>query len=286
MYKSINPLILKDKSIGIASLLLYSCPELAIDLVEKTTDNSAGTRSLDTAFALLSLTAIEANQKSDSIVADLEKFTSKINNEDERDLVVAITHLGKSYNAAEIILEAKKLTTTSRRLFLLNNWVKYNTDFNNILDVIAFALDEIIKASSDEAPCATILKDFAQPLYKTPDLIKLDEVIRQFDTQKNTINIPTRDYIKLQLYIATAEIKIAVSKASKRLIDLYYKIDEIEDASIKADCLTLLWLLESLPDVIWMILSFLEEVEQDNHITFTYPVKLPFRSDFWFHWDA
>ena len=279
-------MILKDKSIGIASLLLYSCPELAIDLVEKTTDNSAGTRSLDTAFALLSLTAIEANQKSDSIVADLEKFTSKINNEDERDLVVAITHLGKSYNAAEIILEAKKLTTTSRRLFLLNNWVKYNTDFNNILDVIAFALDEIIKASSDEAPCATTLKDFAQPLYKTPDLIKLDEVIRQFDTQKNTINIPTRDYIKLQLYIATAEIKIAVSKASKRLIDLYYKIDEIEDASIKADCLTLLWLLESLPDVIWMILSFLEEVEQDNHITFTYPVKLPFRSDFWFHWDA
>ena len=60
LYDQIDPVSLEDRAIDIASDLFYSCPDLAIDLVERATWTEAGENALDLAYTRLSIAALGA----------------------------------------------------------------------------------------------------------------------------------------------------------------------------------------------------------------------------------
>ncbi|WP_316795104.1 ATP-binding protein [Pedobacter agri] len=241
LYKSINIGVLEDGALKLATTLLYSCPDLAIDIVEKTSENSDGSKR-DKLYAFLSVSAMTANRKSDSNLADISSIQKNISSGEERDLVQALSHLGEEFSAQEILEKSKALETPSRVIYLLKNWIKFNQKDDKVLEVIDEVLNQVIKGSIEETPNAIVLMNLAQPLPFVTDYVKLKEVISIFDTQKTVITTPTRDYIKLQLLLAEAESKFDLPESTLRLIDIYFYIGKIEDLAIKNDCLVLLWL--------------------------------------------
>ncbi|WP_207531810.1 NB-ARC domain-containing protein [Desertivirga arenae] len=248
LYDSVNVEALKDGAVKLASTLLYSCPDLAIDLVEKTTEETEEGTKLDKVYTLLSLTALRVNKNSDSSVADLTVLQDRISNTEERELVLALSHLSEEYNASEIIEKANALNSSARKLYILKNWIKFNIKNIDVVEVINEALKEVIKSSGDDTPNANTLMELAQPLPFIRNYESLEHIIEIFDTQKETIITPTRDYVKLQLLLAEGEGKFEKKRAACRLIDIYYYIASLDDVAIKNDCLVLLWLKLKLID--------------------------------------
>src|SRR5712691_7839648 len=60
LYDQIDPVPLEERAIDIASDLFSSCPDLAINLVERATWTEEGENALDSAYARLSIAALGA----------------------------------------------------------------------------------------------------------------------------------------------------------------------------------------------------------------------------------
>lgn len=242
LYKQIDFLELKDRAFQIASILVYSCFDLAIDIVEKATNNNTSGNSFDYALAYLSLYAFEASKKNSETDADL--ISNKIKDEDIKNLATAFKFLSAEYNVEQIIQHSVKLKDTKRRLLLLRNWISNNKGKKGVEKAIEFALNEIIKCSSENAPNATALKEIASPLPLISNTTKLEKLIKLFDSQKTTITKPTKDFVELQLIIAEALILTDKKLAKDRIIEVCFLIEEdIKDLKIKNDCLAMIWMM-------------------------------------------
>lgn len=241
LYDQINFDVIKDKAIKLSSLLLYSCPDLAIDLAEKLSGKSSGKNSIDMLFAILSLQAMEINKKTKSDATDVDLIQAKIRDEDLKKLVSAFKFFADEYKADGIKSIAKKLKNVSQKLFILRGWISSNQKDEEIADIIDYTLNIIISNSSEEAPSASVLADIASPLPKITDIGKLKILINLFDSQKEIITTPTRDYVRLQLILSEAVLTFEPNIAKDRLFELYANVDDISDLSIKIDCLCLFW---------------------------------------------
>jgi hypothetical protein len=242
LYGQIDFSSIREKGFEIAGLLIYSCYDLAIDLVEKITDNNANESSLDYAFAYLSLYANEANKKNKNQVIDTDYINEKIQNSDVKNITKALSFLSDEYNVDQIIENVEKLNNFNQKIFLLKNWIQNNKNLDGVERAIKYALEEIIKASTENVPNATTLSEIASPLPNIKDYKELGNIILLFDAHKDTIDRPTKNYVKLQLTIADALYGFNKDKANDRIFDIYCLIDDLNDLSIKTDCLCLLWL--------------------------------------------
>ncbi len=61
VYRDVNPKSLGNSAVAIASELIASCPDLAIELVEQSAAPNAPSQELDWAFTQLSLSALMAD---------------------------------------------------------------------------------------------------------------------------------------------------------------------------------------------------------------------------------
>lgn len=241
LYNQINFDAIKDKATQLSSLLLYSCPDLAIDIAEKLSGESSGKNSIDMLFAILSLQAMEINKKTKSDATDVDLIQAKIRDEDLKKMVSAIKFFADEYKADGIISIAKKLKNVSQKLFVLRGWISNNQKDTEIADVIDFTLNIVISSSGEEVPNASVLADIATPLPQIADRKKLKKLVSSFDSQKDIIVTPTRDYIRLQLVLIEAVLTFNSDIAKDRLFELYANVDDISDLSIKTDCLCLMW---------------------------------------------
>ena len=248
LYFQIDFTKIREKAFEIAALLLYCDLELAINLVEQVSDNSASKNSLDYAFAYLTIFANEANRKSKSQVADLDLINSKIQNAEVKNITTALRFLTDEYTFQDLITNIEILSNFNQKLFLLKNWIINNKTNKEVHHVIKFTLEEIIKASSENVPNATSLAEISIPLPLIEEKEKIKELVELFDVQRNTIDRPTKDYVKLQLNIAEALLKISFEDAKERIFDIYIFISDLVDLSIKTDCLSLLWVWLSKND--------------------------------------
>ncbi|MDQ3191772.1 MAG: ATP-binding protein [Bacteroidota bacterium] len=241
LYSEIDFTLIKDKGFEIANLLIYCNIDLAIELVENLTNNESKDKFVDYVYAHLSITALEANKKSNIQVADIELIRSKINDKDLKSFSSAFNFLSNEYNVNEIITHAEQLENVSQKLFLLRNWLLNNKEKAGIEKVVEYTLNEIINTSNENVPNATVLAEIATPLPFLTELKKAEELISLFDSQKNTITTPTKDFINLQLILAETLYKFKTPNLNDKIFEIYYLIDELDDLSIKTDCLTLLW---------------------------------------------
>ncbi|MEL7589469.1 MAG: hypothetical protein AAGU19_22335 [Prolixibacteraceae bacterium] len=242
LYAQIDFAEIKEKGYEIATLLIYCDFEIAIELMEKIVDNSTGSNSVDYALAYLRFYADDANKRSKTKLIDIDLINSRIKDKEVKNLTAAFDFLSDEYGSDKIIESAKKLDNTPRKIFLLRYWISQNKEKDNIADVIEYALNEVIYNSNENVPNAAALAEFALPLPYIKDFDVVKNIIKLFDSQRNTINTPTRDYIRLQLTIAEALHNFCIKATNDRFYEIWYLIEEeVSDLSTKTDCLTLVW---------------------------------------------
>ena len=246
LYDQIDPVSLGERAIDIASDLFYSCPDLAIDLVERAAWTEAGENALDMAYTRLSLATLESPNLTSEPRDTIEVIRARIKDPKLRSLTTAISLAVGTQTAREVIAEVERMNTTEDRLYLLRQWAVDNRERSDAPDVAEYALDLSIKTTS-YAPNARVLRELAAPLPFIKDKDRARRLVGIFDGQKNTVEHigPTEDYVRLQLLLARAERIYDSAACSNRIDEVYLYIHyEIDDLAVKASCLA--WLLTAV----------------------------------------
>lgn len=231
---------IKSKGFELAALLIYSNLELAIKIVETISADSS-TDSLDYAFAYLSIYITEINKQSKTKIGDIDVLSAKIKNDDVKNITRALRFVSEEYNSEQIIDQVHDLNSFRHKLFILKNWILNNSESAEVVKVIKFTLNELISASNENVPNASVLCDIARPLPNLNDTSEIESIVSLFDALRN-IDTPTKDYVKLQLLISEALLRVEIGKAKDRVFDVYLLIDGLDDLSTKTDCLSILWI--------------------------------------------
>jgi len=241
LYKEIDDNMTNDKTLEIASDLIFSCPDLAIDMVEKLNGNASGENELDLTFAKLSIASLIKSENKD-FKDTFDNINSKIKNPDVRDLSNSVNLLVGKYSAEQVINEVESFDNTTNKMFLLRQWTSENRHREDAAIVVEYALNLTIVTTA-YSPNANLLKEIAMPLPYINNNDKCNQLIHCIDAQKSAIEKigPTEDYVELQIILAHAEIKLNFEASSNRLIDIYLFVSEIKDLSVKTTCLAYLY---------------------------------------------
>jgi hypothetical protein len=238
LYDQIDPTTLGEQAIEIASDLLYSSPNLAIEMVEKATNTDVDENALDWAFAKLSIAALGASSQQYQTADTLENIRSRIQDPKARRFSDTASLFIRECSSAEVIAQVEKLENADDRLFLLRRWALDNREREDAADVVEFALDLAIK-TTPYSPNASVLREIATPLPFVPDESRAAQLVRRFDGQKGTVERygPTEDYVRLQLLLAQTEVKYDFEAAQNRLIDVFFYITELDELAVKTGCM-------------------------------------------------
>ncbi len=230
--KQIDTKSLGERTFEICEQLITFAPELALDLAE-TAKPDISTRN--NAFAHLSALALEALDQARS-----EKTIERIK---ASGILFRIDFMQKLYSAVsgkwsatEVTAHAAKLEKARDRLFLLRSWIRWNSKVEGCAAVVHFALDTAIKAT-DYTINATVLRQLADGLAGIANEEDTQALVGKFDGQKATALLlgPSRDYVRLQLHLAEAELRHDGEAAENRFLSLFYEITQISDLSARAE---------------------------------------------------
>jgi hypothetical protein len=230
---------LGDRLVELAADLMYSSPELALQLVERATPNAPGDRAMDWALARLSVEALIGERRAQggmtNAAADLRV---RIKDPAAFRFSTQMSILLGRYSARELIREAERLENPSDRLYLLRLWADKTRTYQEAGEVVEYALKLAIK-TTNYTPTATDLRELATPVPYVPDAAMLRRLIGTFDAQKEAIERvgPTVDYVRLQLQLCQADARYDRVSASQRLVEIYYYVDGIGELELKTACL-------------------------------------------------
>jgi len=247
LYAEIDKTRLGTRAINIASDLIHIDQELAVQLLEDTTNSNGEEGSFDAALAVLSLTSSTLSELRNTNQEKINYLKSQINNPNLKTFLSEISLFSGNYTADEIIEKTKALDTASKRLLFLSFWTTENSNRTDAIKVIKYALDVII-GTTEYTPTATILRRIATPLPIIKEAEEAKKLVSIFDGQKNLIELgPTEDYVRLQLLLAVAQKNFDKEAAKNRIEEVYLYILDISDLMIRTQCLA--YLFASLEDV-------------------------------------
>jgi hypothetical protein len=240
LYNQIDYTVLDDERVvEIAGELVYSEPELAIEMVEKTTNTNVDENALDWAFAKLAITASSATNEQYQSVDTAQNIRSRIQDPELRSFSAAVSLLVGEYPATEVVAWVKKnLDSADKRLYLLRQWAMDNREREDAAEVVRFALDLAIQ-STPYSPNAGVFREIAAPLPFITDLATVKELVDRFDAQQGTVERygPTEDYVRLQLLLARTESRYDFDAASNRFVDVYQYVVNLDDLAVKTGCM-------------------------------------------------
>lgn len=240
LYSQIDCTSLDDQRVvEIAEDLIYSEPELAIEMVEEATDAMVDENALDWAFAKLAIRASSSNHGEYQSINAAHNIRSRIQDPDLRSLSGAVSLLVGDYRAAEVVdWVSKNLESVDKRLYILRQWAVDNREREDAPEVVRSALDLTIQ-STPYAPNAGVFRQIATPLPFISDSAVARDLVDRFDAQKGTVERygPTEDYVRLQLSLARAESKYDFDAACNRFLDVYQYASELDDLAVKTGCM-------------------------------------------------
>lgn len=237
LYSQIEWREVNDQAVDIAADLLYTHPDLAINLLEQTGRPRSGDQTLDWAFASLYLKAEAVSNEFDDFVRLHELVSSKIKDPVAKTFSSSMSEYVKDYSAEQVIAEAQKLDRPVEAVYLLRRWAVANKRKQNAVKVVDFALNLIIR-TTPYSPNARDFQEIASPLPFVPDKNIALELVRSFDSQKGVISTvgPTEDFVLLTLILAETEFRWDFNNGRHRFVEIYYYILGIVDIYIKANC--------------------------------------------------
>lgn len=240
LYDTVDLYAVGDKIYDIVADLLYAIPNLAIEIIEKSSNTSEDSDINDWIIAKLSLAAIDSSDKEKEEKIDSRKMEAiqNLNNKSVKKINKAIAFLVGNYSIKKVIAEVNKLQESNEKLRLLRLWLNNNkASIKDIQLVIDLALDEIIKSSSRENLTYSTLKDFSRTLpYIKDQEIKRNLLDRFMTIERSLINIKiTRNKYIYQLNIFHTEFDLCVPNWRSKINKIVSEIDSIQDPIIRLD---------------------------------------------------
>jgi hypothetical protein len=238
LYSQVEPAALGDKAVEIAADLIYSDPDRAIELVERSTGAEPGENRLDWALAKLSLATLRPIAELPRAPDILEDIRSRIRDPKARYVSATASMLLGKTSAAEVIGEAERIAGTSNRLLLLRQWCVANRRREDAAQVMDYALKLALRATEYSAN-ARVFRELAEPLPFVADEKVAGQFVGRFDSQQANLDRlgPTEDYVRLQLLLARTECARGTEACRNRIVNLYYYIGGLRDLATKVSCM-------------------------------------------------
>ncbi|MEC7784899.1 MAG: AAA family ATPase [Bacteroidota bacterium] len=235
---------IKESSLEIASLLMYSIPRLAFRLIEDLTGTLNGNdNAFDWALAQISLSVHSNIEKLEDISKEdiNTKVYSKIRNPKIKEFTDAILYLSENQTSTEIIDKIIQLESTSQKMFLIRNWISNNKENDDVDKVIELGLELVVNRSDSYVPKSSDYKIFALPL---PHFTKKDKVydfIKRIEQYTSSIeaNSSTVDLVTINLLITRAVCNFEFDKGEEKLLEIHEQIDKLPDLALKCTCLAI-----------------------------------------------
>ncbi len=235
---------IKESSVEIASLLMYSNPKLAFRLIE---DLSGGIVDNDNAFdwalAQISLSVHSNLEKIEDVSKeDIDaKVYSKIRNPKIKEFADAILYLSENQTSEQIIKKIKTLESTSQKMFLIRNWISNNKEDNNVSEIIDLGMDLVVDKSDKYVPKSNDYKIFTLPLPYLKDKDRVYKFIERIELYTASIeaNSATIDLLGIKLTIVRALCNFEFEKGEQKLSDIYDEIEKTSDLALKSTCLAI-----------------------------------------------
>lgn len=247
--------ITKERMTEIVVDLFYVHHQAAETLVDKITGTEidVGGRSADLLLAML---AVQLEGEAENYADNLR---SQINEKKLRDFTRAHSQIVAGLSTEEVLSELQKIEDTSYKLFQLRSWCNSNRDNCEAITVIREAV-KIMKGASAN-PSMRHLRQFAEPLLACKK-DEIGELIEDFDLLKSTaLKKPAEELVRLELLLARVEANRNMSdKATERLYEMYFYLDEIDQLDVR--CYSLVRMLLSLPDIDSEDIELQDEIEK------------------------
>jgi len=236
LYKTLDRGNMGERGVEIASDLIYTHPELAVELVQDCADKEGTDNSLDLALAKLSFKALTTGN--DEMASTQQTLRDKVKNPKVQRYMDTISLFFGEYSAEGVISEVEKWENAADRIFALRAWTMTNAKRKDAATVVEYGLATIIKTTTYTAS-ATVYKELAFPLIYIPDTIQLMAIIRKLDGLKGPIESagPTAEYVKLQATMAEAEARYDIQASFNRLQDLFFYTDTLTETDTKLSSL-------------------------------------------------
>jgi hypothetical protein len=225
------------KGIEIAAELVFSHPDLAIQLVQASTAGSQADEVPDLALARFSLSMIGATAATERQQDALTALRKELQNPRLKSFSATFSVLFGNYSADEVIAEVKDITGAENQISLLRQWCRENRDNKDAARVVNYALDLVIKAT-DYSPNARVYREIATPLPGIEGVASLRELVSRFNGQRGTtLRLgSTVEHVRFDMLLARAEWKYDRAASTNRLTDTYLSVSDIADASVRTAC--------------------------------------------------
>lgn len=236
LYKTLDRSNLGDRGLEIAADLLYTHPELAVELVQDCTDKEGADDSLDLALAKLSFKTLTAGSK--EMTSTQQTLRDKVKDPKIQRYMDTVALFFGEYSAEGVITEVKKWEKPADQIFALRAWTMTNAKREDAASVIEYGLTTIIKTTTYTAS-AKVYHELAFPLIYIPDLKQVIAIINRLDGLKGPIESagPTTEYVKLQATMAEAEARYDIQASFNRLQDLFFYTDILTETDTKLSAL-------------------------------------------------
>ncbi len=248
LYQQINPKYYQDTDeiIEIAINLLYTFPEYAIELLDKTSGiNTSATKDIGFASLIILLKKIRKSQddETNNEKETINNISSRIKDPKIKNLANAFSYLFDDDNIENFITQINEITDLDERLQIIRIYLSENPKQKNVDKLIYYALDILLKGSVDIPINASILEELSISMPHIDNLQILSDLINKFDTYKSISKErgPTIKHIRFLLHLASSELKINFTKAQLRFYEISFDIDKINDLGLKTEALSILF---------------------------------------------
>jgi hypothetical protein len=245
VYREVNPRSLGNRAVEIASELLASCPDLAIELVERSAAQTSAGQELDWAFTQLSVSALILDPEGEQSRRVAKGIRERIKTPDLMELSAKVALMVEASTPESILSRISELPKVSDRLYILRHWTAFNAGQKRALEIVEYAFDLAIQDPT-YSPNAQLFRQLAAPLPLADDIERVRPLVRSFSSQLANIERvgPTTEYVRLVVTLAQAESTFDSEGAQQRLLDLYTYVRDRKDLAVRSECSA--WLLSGL----------------------------------------
>ncbi|WP_424002637.1 hypothetical protein [Maribacter sp. IgM3_T14_3] len=239
LYNTTNLAGIGNSIYDIVANLIYSIPNLAIEILDKTTGSSSESNINDWVVAKLSLAAINSEEKEESEKEVKLKALEKLNNPSVKKIHRAISMMVGDYSSKRVLEEVSKLNDSGERLKLLRLWLKNNRSHNmNIKKVMLVTLDELVSSSGQSDSILDTLIDLSSQMYRLKNYSDKSQLLERFkDFEKNIKQVGLKkDLYNYRLNVFQAQYSLRKDKAEKSLLDIINDVEKIQDKLIQIEC--------------------------------------------------
>ena len=235
---SINFEYIPDKALELAKLMLPVKMEKALEIIDRVAKVTKDRQQIDRLYTAISISFNNEGKADDNMAQRADIANSKIEDDGLRKMASVMRTIMKKSTAAQVVAKMKELPASSQ-LYFLRFWIPDHKDLDDIGEAVEYAVRVVIDPSLIIMPKVTLLKMYCKPLPKMNEE-QVRKVVSLIDAVVANIKFPTVEYVKLQIQVVSALVKIDKADAKNRMEDLYLEIDDLKDKALQAHCKALL----------------------------------------------